>query len=102
MVHFGDFYPSFDMAYYEKLLHFWLRGKANQEDVQGAEGKSRGCRRHGEKAHILIMDEPFIGKDMFTQTGFHEGIGRQPDRRGKPSSSPPMRLMKSKISSTAH
>ena len=45
----ADFYPSFDMAYYEKLLHFFGLGKANQEDVQGGEGKSRGCRRHGEK-----------------------------------------------------
>ena len=26
-----------------------LRGKANQEDVQGAKGEGGGCRRHGEK-----------------------------------------------------
>lgn len=78
----ADFYPSFDMAYYEKLLHFFgLEEKPIKKMSKGQKAKAEVAAGMAKKAHILIMDEPFIGKDVH-QTGFHAGIGRQPDRRG--------------------
>ena len=71
----ADFYPSFDMAYYEKLLHFFgLEEKPIKKMSKGQKAKAEVAAGMAKKAHILIMDEPFIGKDMFTRQDFMQAL----------------------------
>ena len=71
----ADFYPSFDMAYYEKLLHFFgLEEKPIKKMSKGQKAKAEVAAGMAKKTHILIMDEPFIGKDMFTRQDFMQAL----------------------------
>lgn len=59
----ADFYPSFDMAYYEKLLHFFgLEEKPIKKMSKGQKAKAEVAAGMAKKAHILIMDEPLSGR----------------------------------------
>lgn len=69
----ADFWPRFDRERYEKLLRFFeLDGEdrpistfsnGQQAKVEVAAGFSRGAR-------YILMDEPFLGKDVFTRRDF--------------------------------
>lgn len=67
-----DFFPHFDAARYDKLLSFFelpvgrpIRTFSNgqQSKLEVAAGFSKGAR-------YIIMDEPFLGKDLFTRRDF--------------------------------
>ena len=63
------------MAYYEKLLHFFgLEEKPIKKMSKGQKAKAEVAAGMAKKAHILIMDEPFIGKDMFTRQDFMQAL----------------------------
>ena len=71
----ADFYPSFDMGYYKRLLHFFgLEEKPIKRMSKGQKAKAEVAAGMAKKAHILIMDEPFIGKDMFTRQDFMQAL----------------------------
>ena len=63
------------MAYYEKLLHFFgLEEKPIKKMSKGQKAKAEVAAGMAKKAHIFIMDEPFIGKDMFTRQDFMQAL----------------------------
>lgn len=71
----ADFYPSFDMEYYQKLLKFFqLEEKPIKKMSKGQKAKAEVAAGMAKKASILIMDEPFIGKDMFTRQDFMQAL----------------------------
>lgn len=71
----ADFYPDFDMAYYEKLLRFFqLEEKPIKKMSKGQKAKAEVAAGMAKKTKILIMDEPFIGKDMFTRQDFMQAL----------------------------
>jgi len=67
-----DFIPSFDMQKYNKLLKFFdiepykkIRtfSRGQKTKVEIAAGFSKGAK-------YILMDEPFLGEDMFTRQDF--------------------------------
>ena len=71
----ADFYPDFDMVYYEKLLLFFqLEEKPIKKMSKGQKAKAEVAAGMAKKTKILIMDEPFIGKDMFTRQDFMQAL----------------------------
>ena len=71
----ADFYPNFDMEYYEKLLRFFqLEDKPIKKMSKGQKAKAEVAAGMAKKTKILIMDEPFIGKDMFTRQDFMQAL----------------------------
>lgn len=71
----ADFYPAFDMEYYQKLLHFFqLEEKPIRQMSKGQKAKAEVAAGMAKKCSILIMDEPFIGKDMFTRQDFMQAL----------------------------
>lgn len=69
----ADFWPHFDMERYQRLLRFFALADENrpirtfsngqQSKLEVAAGFSRGAR-------YILMDEPFLGKDVFTRRDF--------------------------------
>ncbi|MCB6366768.1 ABC transporter ATP-binding protein [Intestinibacillus massiliensis] len=68
----ADLYPGFDRARYEKLLSFFQLptdrpartfSNGQRAKLEVAAGFSRGAR-------YLLLDEPFLGKDIFTRRDF--------------------------------
>lgn len=68
----ADFYPEFNLKRYHSLLEFFelpqnrpIRTFSNgqQAKVEVAAGFSKGAR-------YIFMDEPFLGKDIFTRRDF--------------------------------
>ena len=71
----SDFYPDFDMAYYEKLLRFFqLEDKPIKKMSKGQKAKAEVAAGMAKKTKYIIMDEPFIGKDMFTRQDFMQAL----------------------------
>ena len=71
----ADFYPDFDREYYEKLLRFFqLEEKPIKKMSKGQKAKAEVAAGMAKKTKILIMDEPFIGKDMFTRQDFMQAL----------------------------
>ena len=71
----SDFYPAFDRVYYEKLLRFFqLEEKPIKKMSKGQKAKAEVAAGMAKKTKILIMDEPFIGKDMFTRQDFMQAL----------------------------
>ena len=71
----ADFYPDFDRVYYEKLLRFFqLEEKPIKKMSKGQKAKAEVAAGMAKKTKILIMDEPFIGKDMFTRQDFMQAL----------------------------
>lgn len=71
----ADFYPDFDRVYYEKLLRFFqLEEKPIKKMSKGQKAKVEVAAGMAKKTKILIMDEPFIGKDMFTRQDFMQAL----------------------------
>ena len=70
----ADFYPSFDMAYYEKLLHFFgLEEKPIKKMSKGQKQKPR-LPQAWRKRRISLLWMNFIGKDMFTRQDFMQAL----------------------------
>lgn len=66
-----DFYPQFDMAYYEKMLRFFkLEEKPIKHLSKGQRAKVEVAAGLAKRAKYIIMDEPFMGKDIFTRQDF--------------------------------
>lgn len=71
----SDFYPKFDMEYYGKLLHFFqLEDKPIRKMSKGQKAKAEVAAGMAKKTKVIIMDEPFIGKDMFTRQDFMQAL----------------------------
>lgn len=70
-----DFFPDFDMVYYEKLLaYFQLEDKPIKNMSKGQKAKAEVAAGMAKGAKYMIMDEPFIGKDMFTRQDFMQAL----------------------------
>ena len=71
----ADFYPNFDMEYYEKLLQFFqLEDKPIKKMSKGQKAKVEVAAGMAKRTKYIIMDEPFIGKDMFTRQDFMQAL----------------------------
>lgn len=70
-----DFIPSFDMVYYEKLLRFFqLEEKPIKKMSKGQKAKAEVAAGMAKKAKLILMDEPFLGKDLFTRQDFMQAF----------------------------
>lgn len=70
-----DFYPKFDMEYYQKLLKFFqLEDKPIKQMSKGQKAKAEVAAGMAKRTRYIIMDEPFIGKDMFTRQDFMQAL----------------------------
>lgn len=70
-----DFFPAFDMAYYEKLVDFFgLENKPIKRMSKGQKAKAEVAAGMAKRTQIIVMDEPFIGKDMFTRQDFMQAL----------------------------
>lgn len=70
-----DFYPKFDMQYYKKLLSFFqLEEKPIKQMSKGQKAKAEVAAGMAKRTKYIIMDEPFIGKDMFTRQDFMQAL----------------------------
>lgn len=68
----ASFYPRFDNDYYEQLLGFYELN-ANEKIrtfSRGQRSKLEICAGLAKRAKHIIMDEPFLGKDVFTRQDF--------------------------------
>ncbi|RAV23295.1 ATP-binding cassette domain-containing protein [Paenibacillus contaminans] len=68
----AGFFTRFDRELYDKLLKFY---ELEPEDAiktfsKGQKAKLEICAGLAKKADYLLMDEPLIGKDMFTRRDF--------------------------------
>ena len=71
----ADFYPDFDMEYYKKLLSFFqLEDKPIKKMSKGQKAKAEVAAGMAKRTKYIIMDEPFIGKDMFTRQDFMQAL----------------------------
>ena len=71
----ADFYPDFDMEYYKKLLSFFqLEDKPIKKMSNGQKAKAEVAAGMAKRTKYIIMDEPFIGKDMFTRQDFMQAL----------------------------
>lgn len=71
----ADFYPDFDMEYYKKLLSFFqLEDKQIKKMSKGQKAKAEVAAGMAKRTKYIIMDEPFIGKDMFTRQDFMQAL----------------------------
>ncbi len=70
-----DFFPDFDVSYYEKLVaYFQLEDKPIKNMSKGQKAKAEVAAGMAKRAKYMIMDEPFIGKDMFTRQDFMQAL----------------------------
>lgn len=67
-----EFYPNFDARRYGALLKFFdLDPKQRIEKMStGQQVKLEVAAGMGKRAKYLLMDEPFLGKDVFTRRDF--------------------------------
>ena len=71
----ADFYPKFNMEYYQKLLKFFqLEDKPIKQMSKGQKAKAEVAAGMAKKTKYIIMDEPFIGKDRFTRQDFMQAL----------------------------
>lgn len=71
----ADFYRDFDMEYYKKLLSFFqLEDKPIKKMSKGQKAKAEVAAGMAKRTKYIIMDEPFIGKDMFTRQDFMQAL----------------------------
>lgn len=71
----ADFYPKFDMEYYQKLISFFkLEEKPIKNMSKGQKAKVEVATGMAKRTKYIIMDEPFIGKDMFTRQDFMQAL----------------------------
>lgn len=66
-----DFFNAFDWNYYDKLLAFFeLDDKPIGKMSKGQKAKAELAAGMAKRTSYIVMDEPFIGKDMFTRKDF--------------------------------
>lgn len=67
----ADFFPNFDMEYYEKLLTFFrLEEKAPRKMSRGQRAKLEIAAGLAKRTKYILMDEPFLGKDALVRQDF--------------------------------
>lgn len=67
-----DFYPHFNGKRYQSLLHFFALDpdQTISKFSTGQRAKLELAAGMGKQAKYLIMDEPFLGKDVFSRRDF--------------------------------
>lgn len=68
----AGFFPSFDTDRYSKLLEFFDIEPYRKIKTfsRGQKSKLEICAGFSKGAKYILMDEPFLGKDMFTRRDF--------------------------------
>lgn len=67
----SDFYPNFDMDYYEKLLQFFhLEERVSAKCSRGERAKLEMSAGLAKRTKYIFMDEPFLGKDILVKQDF--------------------------------
>lgn len=68
----ANFYPAFDGQRYQKLLEFFDLDPQQRigRMSTGQRAKVEVAAGMAKRAKYLLMDEPFLGKDMFTRRDF--------------------------------
>lgn len=70
-----DFFPNFDRAYFEMLLDFFhLEERPIKKMSKGQKAKVEIAAGMAKRTPYIIMDEPFVGKDMFTRQDFMQAL----------------------------
>lgn len=70
-----DFYPFFDKAYFLMLLDFFqLEERPMKKMSKGQKAKIEIAAGMAKRTPYIIMDEPFVGKDMFTRQDFLQAL----------------------------
>lgn len=68
----ADYYPKFDRELYDRLLQFFnIDANAKIRTFsKGQKSKLEICAGFAKKTKHILMDEPFLGKDMFARRNF--------------------------------
>lgn len=68
----ADFYPAFDRGRFERLLEFYQleRDRRIRTFSKGQKAKLEICAGFAKGAKYMVMDEPFLGKDLFSRQDF--------------------------------
>lgn len=68
----SNFFPSFNIDQYNKLIKFFdvEPYKKIKNFSTGQKSKLEVCAGFSKGAKYILMDEPFLGKDMFTRRNF--------------------------------
>ncbi|WMI80758.1 ATP-binding cassette domain-containing protein [Anaerotignum sp. MB30-C6] len=70
-----DFFPSFDRPYFDMLLEFFqLQERPIKKMSKGQKAKVEVAAGMAKRTPYIIMDEPFVGKDMFTRQDFMQAL----------------------------
>ncbi|KXL51693.1 ABC transporter ATP-binding protein YtrB [Anaerotignum neopropionicum] len=70
-----DFFPTFDKAYFDMLLDFFqLQERPMKKMSKGQKAKVEIAAGMAKRTPYIIMDEPFVGKDMFTRQDFMQAL----------------------------
>ncbi|WP_304507671.1 ATP-binding cassette domain-containing protein [Anaerotignum sp.] len=70
-----DFFPSFDSTYFDMLLDFFqLEERPIKKMSKGQKAKVEIAAGMAKRTPYIIMDEPFVGKDMFTRQDFMQAL----------------------------
>ncbi len=82
-VQYGEFltcfFPRFDQGHYHKLLEFYTLETDEKIKTfsKGQKLKLEICAGLAKKADYILMDEPFVGKDLFMRKDFFEAFGHR-------------------------
>jgi len=65
----AEFFPRFDGAYYAKLLDYFglTKHRKIRTFSKGQKMKLEVCAGLAKRADYIIMDEPFVGEDIFSR-----------------------------------
>lgn len=68
----ADFYPRFDGERYGRLLQFFELDETVRmgKMSRGQQSKMEICAGFSKGAKLILMDEPFLGKDVFARRDF--------------------------------
>lgn len=70
-----DFFPSFDRPYFDMLFEFFhLEERPVRKMSKGQRAKVEIAAGMAKRTPYIIMDEPFVGKDMFTRQDFMQAL----------------------------
>lgn len=70
-----DFFPTFDRPYFNMLLDFFhLEERLIKKMSKGQRAKVEIAAGMAKRTPYIIMDEPFVGKDMFTRQDFMQAL----------------------------
>jgi ABC-2 type transport system ATP-binding protein len=66
----AEFFPRFDRAHYAKLVEYYElpTGRKIKTFSKGQKMKLEICAGLAKRADYLIMDEPFVGNDIFSRS----------------------------------